>query len=74
MTTYWECSEYDGDDELALQCPKCGCPKLVLEETEGLSDGEAYRAPKDRLGEKAACFECGHEFTITENCWKKTIL
>jgi predicted RNA-binding Zn-ribbon protein involved in translation (DUF1610 family) len=41
-----------------LNCPKCGCDKIVCKNPD--------------LGEKARCYECGHEFTITENCWKYT--
>jgi ssDNA-binding Zn-finger/Zn-ribbon topoisomerase 1 len=73
MTTYWECTEYDGEEEKELRCPKCGCPKLVLKEEEKEDEGTPFMSPRDRLGEKAICFECRHEFIITENCWKKVI-
>jgi hypothetical protein len=48
----------DGTEWRDLQCPKCGCDKIVCE--------------KPDLGETAKCYECGYEFTITENCFVLT--
>jgi len=63
--SHWSCcSIYDDDGERELQCPKCGCFKLVFEFDVVLTEGHDY------LGKKASCFECGHRFTITENCWQ----
>jgi hypothetical protein len=39
-----------------LECPRCGCDKIVAESAD--------------LGTPAKCWECGHEFIITENCFK----
>jgi DNA-directed RNA polymerase subunit RPC12/RpoP len=48
-------------EERELRCPKCGCEKIVfLVETKGHL----------HLGSEVRCYECGHEFTVTENCWK----
>ena len=60
-------SIYDSKDEKReLRCPKCGCEKIVGIET-GL-DPEDFVLMD--LGKKVSCFECGHRFTITENCWE----
>lgn len=59
---YMRASQVNEDGECYnLECPKCGCDKIV--------------APDPDLGTLARCYECGHEFTITENCFKyeKTI-
>jgi hypothetical protein len=43
-----------------LLCPECGAEEIViLKET---ADG--------MLGDLAQCWNCKHEFTITDNCWK----
>lgn len=66
MKEYWGCSVYDeSGEEKELRCPKCGCSHLVFEE-----DPEDYTDMPDYFGKKATCFECGHEFTVTENCWE----
>ena len=62
---HWSCcSIYDDDGEKELRCPKCGCWKLNFEFDVNFTEG------KDYLGKKAVCFECGHRFTITGNCWE----
>jgi uncharacterized paraquat-inducible protein A len=38
-----------------LRCPKCGCEKIV--------------ARTLNHGDEARCWECGHEFVITQKCW-----
>lgn len=50
----------DGSEWRDLQCPKCGCDKITVETPD--------------LGADARCYECGHEFTVTENCFKLTKL
>ena len=60
----WICSILDDDGERELQCPKCGCPKLLFEEDMSeCTSGFMY------FGKKAACAECGHNFVVTEKCW-----
>ena len=61
---YWQNWIFDGSEELELRCPKCGCPKLFFGEDAAKLTDPMY------LGEGATCFECGHEFKITENCWE----
>lgn len=57
---YMVACEIGEDGEVyELRCPKCGCDKIV-------PTGEG-KSPD--LGEPAKCWECGHEFTITANCW-----
>lgn len=48
----------DDGNWLDLHCPKCDCDKIVP--CGGQPD----------LGVEARCYECGHEFVITGNCWK----
>lgn len=45
----------DGSEWRDLQCPKCKCDKIQCDSPD--------------LGQSARCYECGYEFTITENCW-----
>lgn len=60
-----QCYICEDDEDKELQCPECGCPKIVFEEnTDDFSAGHMY------LGLQATCYECGHEFTVTENCWR----
>jgi hypothetical protein len=62
---FTSCYSIEHNEEKELQCPKCGCEKIVFEDsTEACTAGHMY------LGLKAACYECGHEFVVTENCWK----
>jgi hypothetical protein len=50
-------TEVDEDGQwFDLCCPKCGCDHIVCDTPD--------------LGNDAKCYECGHEFTITQNCWK----
>jgi hypothetical protein len=62
MEKWVKSTAYDHDEAKELRCPKCGCEKLIFdtEEETGFMD----------FGKKAVCWECRHEFTITENCWR----
>ena len=57
---------YDHDEIKELRCPKCGCEKLIFDIEEVAGDPSGYMD----FGKEARCWECGYEFTITENCWK----
>jgi hypothetical protein len=63
---WWTACRFDPDGvERQLQCPKCSCPKLIFKkDVSENTDARMY------LGKRAACVECGHEFTVTENCWE----
>ena len=55
--SFMSATEIDRDGQwYDLCCPKCGCDHIVCD--------------KPDLGNDAKCYECGHEFTITQNCWK----
>lgn len=63
---YHSCWIVEEFEEKELQCPACGCPKIVfIDDKEDL-----FVAGHMYLGKKASCYECGHEFVVTENCWK----
>lgn len=62
MEKWVKSTAHDHDEVKELRCPKCGCEKLVF-------DIENHVEFLD-FGKPARCYECGHEFTITENCWK----
>jgi len=62
---YSSCYSIEHDQEKELQCPACGCEKINF-----ISNDEAVTAGHLYLGLRATCYECKHEFTITENCWK----
>lgn len=54
---YMKASRINEDGECYnLLCPRCGCDQIVADSAD--------------LGTPAKCYECGHQFTITENCWK----
>lgn len=68
-----ECSAfytYDADrNEYELRCPSCRCPFLNF-----LGDVPDELGPDDDgkyLGEEAVCYECKHQFVVTENCWER---
>ena len=44
-----------------LRCPKCDCDKITF-----LTEEKGHL----HLESEVRCYECGFEFTITENCWK----
>lgn len=48
----------DGTEWRDLQCPNCESRRIVCETPD--------------LGVDARCYDCGHEFRITGNCWKLT--
>ena len=63
--SFWTASVFDlNSEEKELRCPKCSCPKLTFKDAKKCSDADMY------LGREAVCYECGHEFTITGNCWE----
>jgi len=68
MKSYWTASIFDGAGELELRCPKCGCAALAYDPVADVAWDDCLKL-SDYLGRKTTCFECGHEFTITENCW-----
>ena len=68
MINLFMCAVYEPDgDERELQCPKCGSPDLWLPD-----EAEDFFDLPDYLGKPAQCGECGHRFTVSENCWKRT--
>jgi hypothetical protein len=67
--SFWVVSLWDGEEEKELRCPKCGCPRIVFDETTQAKLDDNGGIP-DYLGSQATCFECGHEFTVTGNCWE----
>lgn len=46
-----------------LLCPACGAEEIVIIEEDEFG-------AKGMLGDRAQCWICKHEFTVTENCWK----
>ena len=56
-------------NEWELRCPKCKCPfiNFLDPEPHGFDgkDNGMY------LGERVKCYECQHEFVVTENCWER---
>ena len=54
-----------GRDALDLRCPGCGS-----DEIERLAEIEAYDLNDRMLGDRARCWTCKREFTVTGNCWK----
>lgn len=61
---YVQSSIVEEHEDRSLQCPECGCPKIVFREED--DEINAFLL----LGCEVRCWECGHEFSITENCWK----
>ena len=52
-------------DVLHLRCPKCGA-----EEIEIVGELAPAEYIPRMLGDRARCWMCKHEFTVTENCWR----
>lgn len=48
-----------------LCCPKCGCDRIAI-----TAEADGSIITTHNLGDVAQCWECQHEFTVTENCWK----
>jgi hypothetical protein len=59
--------EENENGEVDLLCPVCKCPFILIDV------GDAHFLNLMCLGAKALCTECGCEFSITENCWKRQI-
>jgi hypothetical protein len=61
---YVSSSMVNDTEEFELQCPRCGCDKITYH-----NNGENEKSYMN-LGSEVHCYECGFEFTVTENCWK----